>query len=138
MKILLDTSFLLPSLGVDVAGTTEALENLEENEFYYSNFSILECLWVLASLERKKVKIELGTVEVGLRSIERSYKRVIEDAGVFLDALKLRRTGHTDFIDCLLYAISLREGLKFLSFDSELKEFLQRKEFKDTILVPEI
>lgn len=58
MRILLDTSFLLPSLGVEVAGAAEALENLKEDVFYYSNFSVLECLWVLASLEKKKVAIK--------------------------------------------------------------------------------
>ena len=36
MRILLDTSFLLPSLGVEVTGAAEALENLEGNDFYYS------------------------------------------------------------------------------------------------------
>jgi len=35
MRILLDTSFLLPSLGVEVAGAAETLESLKENEFYY-------------------------------------------------------------------------------------------------------
>lgn len=30
MRILLDTSFLLPSLGVEVAGAAEALENLKK------------------------------------------------------------------------------------------------------------
>jgi len=82
----------------------------------------------------------METVETGLKSIERSYKRVVEDAEVFLDALKLRRAGHTDFIDCLLYAISRRKGLKFLSFDAELKEFVRKKGFEDTLLisVPEI
>jgi len=138
MRILIDTSFLLPSLGVEVAGAAGTLEKLKKNEFYYSNFSVLECLWVLASLERKKVTIEMETVETGLKSIERSYNRVVEDAEVFLNALKLRRAGHTDFIDCLLYAISLREGLKFLSFDTELKEFVQKRGFDDPILVPDI
>lgn len=75
---------------------------------------------------------------MGLKSIERSYKRVVEEAEVFLEALTLRRAGHTDSMDCLLYAISLREGLKFLSFDTELKKFVQKKGFEDTILVPEI
>ncbi len=69
----------------------------------------------------------METVETGLKSIERSYKRVVEDAEVFLEALKLRKAGHTDFIDSLLYAISLRGGLKFLPFDTELKEFVQKK-----------
>ena len=54
MRILLDTSFLLPSMGVEVTGASEVLKKLkeEENELYYSNFSLLESLWVLLSLER--------------------------------------------------------------------------------------
>ena len=74
MRILLDTSFLLPSLGVEVTGAAEALVDLEGNDFYYTNFSILEC------------------------------------------------------------AISLKEGLKFLSFDAELKKFVRKKGFKDVFL----
>jgi len=138
MRLLLDTSFLLPSLDVEVVGAAETLENLKEADFYYSNFAILECLWVLASLEKKNVVIEMETVETGLKSIEHSYNRVVEDTKVFLEALKLRRAGHTDFIDCLLYAITLREDLRFLSFDAELKEFVQRRGFEDTILLPGI
>ncbi|MBC8520392.1 MAG: hypothetical protein ISS94_01045 [Candidatus Syntrophoarchaeum sp.] len=91
MRILLDTSFLLPSLGVEVAGAAKALENLKENEFYYSKFSVLECLWVLTSLERKKVAIDMETVEMGLKSIEHSYKRIVEDAEVFFEGLDYMR-----------------------------------------------
>ena len=134
MRILLDTSFLLPSLGVEVTGAAEALEDLESNDFYYSKFSILECSWIFISLERKKVAIDMETIEIGLYSIERSYRRVIENAEVFIEALKLRRAGHTDFLDCLLYAISLKEGLKFLSFDAELKKFVRKKGFEDVFL----
>ena len=134
MRILLDTSFLLPSLGVKVTGAAEALENLEGNDFYYSKFSILECSWIFISLERKKLTIDMETVEIGLCSIERSYRRVIENAEVFIEALKLRRSGHTDFLDCLLYAISLKESLKFLSFDAELKKFVREKGLEDVFL----
>lgn len=56
---------------------------MKKSELYYSNFSVLECLWVLVSLERKNVAIEMETVETGLKSIERSYKRVVEEAKVF-------------------------------------------------------
>jgi predicted nucleic-acid-binding protein len=76
----------------------------------------------------------METVAIGLYSIERSYRRVIENAEVFIEALKLRRVGHTDFLDCLLYAISLKEGLKFLSFDAGLKEFVRKKGFEDVFL----
>jgi predicted nucleic acid-binding protein len=138
MRILLDTSFLLPSLGVEVPRAAEALENIGEHELYYSNFSVLECFWVLTSLERKNITIDRDCIQIGLKSIEESYIRAIEDAAVFLDAFQLRRAGHTDIIDCLLYALSLKAGLKFLSFDLELKLFLKDRGFDDTLVIPEV
>ena len=48
-EILLDTSFLLPTLGISVSGDTRrGIEILAETEIeiYYSRFSILESLWV--------------------------------------------------------------------------------------------
>lgn len=39
-------------------------------------------------------------------------------------------------LNCLFYAISLREDLRFVSFDSELREFLCTKGLKDTLLIP--
>jgi len=138
MRVLLDTSFLLPSVGVQVAGTGEVLKKLKEegNEFYYSNFNLLEILWVLISLERRGVRINMQAVETGLRSIAHSYRRAMEEVGIFPQALDLRRAGHTDMIDCLLYAISLKEDLTFLTFDFELREFLSTKGFKDVLLIP--
>ena len=138
MRILLDTSFLLPSMGVEVTGASEVLKKLkeEENELYYSNFSLLESLWVLLLLEKKGIGIELETIKAGLRSIEQSYTRAAEGVEIFPEALNLRRAGHADIIDCLLYAVSLGENLRFLTFDSELKEFLSTKGLKDMLLIP--
>ncbi|MBT9141476.1 MAG: hypothetical protein DDT30_02068 [Dehalococcoidia bacterium] len=64
MRILLDTSFLLPSVGIQVTGASELIQKLKEegNDFYYSSFSLLETLWVLTSLERRGVQIDMQAV----------------------------------------------------------------------------
>ena len=48
LRVLLDTSFILPSLGIDVGEEVfKGLKRLTEikAEIYYSHFSILESLW---------------------------------------------------------------------------------------------
>ena len=49
MNVLLDTSLLLPTLGIEVEKADRVLRELSrlsECQIYYSDFSILECLWV--------------------------------------------------------------------------------------------
>ncbi|MEM1517052.1 MAG: PIN domain-containing protein [Thermofilum sp.] len=138
LRVLLDTSFILPSLGVDVG--REVLQGLKrlaeaEAEVFYSRFSILESLWVVAKLTRGKVD---EAFSVGLRSVVESgrYREVKEDAWVFREALRLYALGHRDMIDNLLYASSLRYGLQLLTLDRELKEFVRRNGLKDTLVLP--
>ncbi|MFB0544302.1 MAG: PIN domain-containing protein, partial [Asgard group archaeon] len=105
---------------------------------YYSQFSILEALWVTAKIA-KKGRIDQDRVEEGLNSIMESarYERIIEDSKVFSDSLKLHLKGHRDMIDNILYAYSVRHDLKFLTLDSELKNFIQEKGLKNPLITPE-
>jgi len=53
LRVLLDTSFILPSLGINVGEeVSKGLKGLADirAEIYYSHFSILESLWVAARL----------------------------------------------------------------------------------------
>jgi len=55
LRILLDTSFILPTLGIDVAKKVlDGLRKLAQThvEIFYSRFSILESLWIAARLIR--------------------------------------------------------------------------------------
>ncbi|MEM0494319.1 MAG: PIN domain-containing protein [Thermofilum sp.] len=138
LRVLLDTSFILPSLGIDVG--REVLQGLKklaeaEAEVFYSRFSILESLWVVAKLTRGEVD---EAFSIGLRSVVESgrYREVKEDAWVFREALRLYALGHRDMIDNLLYASSLRYGLQLLTLDRELKEFVRRNGLKDTLVLP--
>ncbi len=139
LRILLDTSFILPSLGIDVGReAVEGLKKLAETgvETLYSRFSILEALWVVAKLTGGVVDDAFNT---GLRSIMESgrYGEVKEDPQVFNEALRLYSLGHRDMVDNLLYASSAHFNLKLLTLDKELREFIRVKGLKDTIITPD-
>lgn len=138
LRVLLDTSFILPTLGVDVG--REALRGLEKlaevnAQVFYSRFSILESMWVIARRVSGEVDAAFTT---GLRSILESgrYEKVEEDAWVFEEALRLYALGHRDMIDNILYASTLRYNLRLLTLDRELREFIEEKSLQNTLITP--
>lgn len=140
MKVLLDTTFILPTLGIDVG--EEALKGLKKladirAEIYCSRFSILETLWVAARLSRG-ANFNAESFKLGLRSILESgrYIKVEEDSEIFNEALKLHLIGHKDMIDNILYASSIHLNLQLLTLDTELKEFIREKGLKDPLIYP--
>lgn len=138
LRVLLDTSFILPSLGIDTG--EEILKGLKklidiEAEIHYSRFSILESIWVAARLIKSKT-FDIGSFMLGLRSILESgrYKEVDENYETFNEALNLYMLGHKDMIDNILYANSVHLNLKLLTLDNELKDFIRNKGLKDNII----
>jgi len=141
LKILLDTSFLLPTLGIDVDGEVlECFGRLVEKkaELYYSSFSILESLWIAIRLMRDK-SLDVERFNEGLRSIIEGgrYIKVKESSEAFREALRLYSLGSRDMIDNILYASSSILGLKLLTLDRELKEFIRKRGLRDVVLLPE-
>ena len=141
IRILLDTSFILPTLGITVSGVTpEAIKFLTEVpqiQIYYSRFSVLESLWVATRISDAKFDAE--TFQLGLRSIieGHKYKRVEEDSEIFKEAFRLYRLGHKDMIDNILYASALSLGLMLLTLDDQLKKFVLGKQLKDIFVSPD-
>ena len=141
LKVLLDTSFILPTLGVDTGEEVfEGLRKLAEIEadIRYSCFSILESLWITARLSRT-VDFDTERFRHGLRSIveSRKYARIEENSDIFNDALRLHMLGHKDMIDNILYASSIHLDLKLLTIDIELKEFIDNKRLTDPLIFPD-
>ncbi|MBS7612513.1 PIN domain-containing protein [Candidatus Bathyarchaeota archaeon] len=140
LKVLLDTSFILPTLGIDVGeDVIKSLKKLTdiEAEVYYSRFSILESLWVATRLS-ESLTFNSERFSHGLRSIIESgrYGKVEEDSETFKEALRLRMLGHKDMIDNILYATSSSLNLKLLTLDTELKQFIHDKGLKDILILP--
>ena len=139
-KILLDTSFLLPTLGIEVE--REVVQTLskfdhEQTQLFYSEWSLLESSWVAIRLMRQK-KFEEPVYRRGLLSITRThvYSTITIDPEDYLTALKFFQRGHLDMIDNLLYAAALRERCKFLTIDEEFSRFITKNGLESTILTP--
>jgi len=140
LKVLLDTTFILPTLGIDVG--EEALKGLKKladvkAEIYCSRFSILETLWIAARLSRD-TNFNAESFRLGLRSVLESgrYMKAEEDSEIFNEALRLYVMGHKDMIDNTLYATSTHLNLKLLTLDTQLKEFIKNKRLNDTLITP--
>ncbi|WFO74962.1 PIN domain-containing protein [Desulfurococcaceae archaeon MEX13E-LK6-19] len=125
VKVLVDTSFLLPALGIDVEEEVyTAIKYFYLMEVYYLEESILEAMWSIL----KHVKEEdLDNVLEGLKAIRMTYKQAIPPPEAYMDACRLYWEGHNDYIDNLLYATSRRLGLKLLTIDKEFINFLRKK-----------
>lgn len=139
-RVLLDTNFILPSLGVDVGeDVLRSLKKLADagSEIYYSRFSILECLWIASRLAADE-SAAAERINIGLKSVMDShrYRKVDEDSKVLSDALALYTMGHKDMLDNILYASSLHLGLKFLTLDKELTQFIRERRLEDTMTSP--
>lgn len=140
LKVLLDTTFILPSLGIDVGEeVSKGLEKLAkiEVDVYCSRFSVLEALWVAAKLSGNG-NFNPESFRLGLRSILESgrYMKVEEDSEIFNKALELYMLGHKDMMDNILYASSTYLNFKLLTLDTELKEFIRNKGMNDTLIFP--
>lgn len=130
MKVLLDTSLLLPTLGVEVERAEKILEKLRGHELYYSDFSILECLWVVISF-RRKGKFDRESFETGIRSIIECYGKAEINAEIVIRAFEIYEMGHKDIIDCILYSIALSNNMRFASLDSELEGFVKNNNLEN-------
>ncbi len=97
LKVLLDNSFILPTLGISTGRETiTALKKHDEakTETYYSTLTLLESLWIAARTLHEKTFDE-ETFKLGLRSILEGgrYAKALEDSWVFTEALSLIQTG---------------------------------------------
>jgi hypothetical protein len=133
-QVLLDTSFLLPFLGLATDEVImDALPKLKGAELFYSELSILEAMWRAVKVVRGE---GLTVVLEGLRLIGRdlSIARVDERAAEL--ALSLYALGHRDLVDNLLYGIAASRGMKFLTIDEALKRFVREHGYLDVFISP--
>ncbi len=141
IRLLLDTTYLLPIVGVWVEGVEEALLVLEKLyrskrlEAFYTPFNLLEMIAKLSKME-----VDARRVKLGLRSIRESFRVTHPTPSGYLLALQLRRRGFRDLIDLLLYATARSRGLRLLTRDKSLVSFLEKngEDLKHVMLEEEL
>lgn len=142
-EVLVDSTFLLPTLGVKVSQISESdireLAKLRsKTRFFCIHQSLVEVLgkvgreWTPESNQNV-----LETVEEGLRSLLESdlYTWIGPSTKALMDAVQMRRKGHKDMIDNMLYSTASDLGMLFLSIDMELIKFLEENHYSTEAIV---
>lgn len=139
LRILLDTTYLLPIMGVEVEGLEDTLRIVRElsrrriAKFYYSPFSFLEVLGKMSKLE-----YDQGIVGQGFSAIMEEFGMAVPTTRGYLRALELKVKGQfRDLIDLLLYETAATNDLRFLTRDTELIEFLKSMKEDISIIIYE-
>ncbi len=129
-KILLDSTYLLPIIGVDVIGIDKTIKLLGKLfsrgivQYYYTLFNIFEIMGKIS-----KLRYDLKRVSMGLVSIHENFNLLHPSIEDFLLALKLKSLGFHDLIDLLLYSISYHNRIYLLTRDIKLYEFVKNQGF---------
>lgn len=137
-RLLLDTSFLLPTLGFETSKRIiDVLPKLRRHELYYSDLSILEALWKIIKKIRGTEE-EIKRIKEGIAAIRETVSTVTINEEAIQKAIEMYLLGHRDMIDNLLYSIALTQELKLLTVDTELLRFVKSKKFPARpIVLPE-
>jgi predicted nucleic acid-binding protein len=137
LRLLLDTTYLLPAIGVSIKGLPEdaPIKLISSgHQISMSDITIFE-------LSAKGAKhITLGTltaerVSRGIRSLvydDRIERIPIHDSSVLLAAFKLRRM-LSDFIDCLILSSAINRNDILVTEDGDIHDIREKREFKELL-----
>lgn len=139
MKLLLDSTYLIPALNIDIAeGWSKAdLKNLilsEKYELYYCDLSLFEiytkCMKLIL---QKKLDVQIEAIQNGVQNIINSPKILkinwwehIFESEILLELKKV----HNDSIDCMLLYLAIINCDIFATFD---KTFIKKIKDSDNI-----
>ena len=134
IKILLDTSFILPFFGVKVDKVhEEIIEKIavaRDIEYLYPSLMIPELISVLAKkVGRKNTLFEVIREYLEDFLVSPDITLVDPKPEHLVEAIKIKALGHKDIFDCIAYATSKAEKSLFLTIDKELYKFLERNGF---------
>ena len=137
MRLLLDTTYLLPAIGISVRNLPEnALIKLIERKYriFISDITIFE----LSAIGAKYIATERLTAERvsrGIKAIvhdDRITRVPIEDSSVLLTAFKLRKI-LDDFIDCLILSSAINQSDVLVTEDKRILDLEGRRVFTEII-----
>ena len=143
-RILLDTSFILPSFGIHLGRRVDqALERLRELEEkitpYYSTFNLLEAMLVIIrEVRRNRVSVEqaIQMLNNGVLNVTLGLTKIEEPYLIYSKAFELYSKGHRDIIDDILVALALENKVKLLTLDRKLRKFLSNIGLEQVTILP--
>jgi len=143
-SILLDSTYLLPSFGIEVKGLSDKHIRLLREAWSKRavRFYCLSVVWVevigKVCRQARKTGIEVSNmVDTAVKSLADSgvYEWIEPLPDAVKLAFKLRLAGHKDIIDNLLYATSIVRDMILLTMDKQLKNFLVKHGFNSENLM---
>ena len=142
MRVLLDTTFLLPLFGIKVQGIDEdrliALGRALKERGVGVAYPKLLIAELIAEMGKEASRrgglpsealeaLEALLLEVDVELIEPSVEHIAT-------AVEMRVRGHRDVFDNLLYATALHEGMKLVTEDEGLVGFLRDNSYRTDLL----
>ncbi len=132
MKILLDTSFLLPTIGINVTHPLipQVLKKLASQSsawrISYTEINLVELAWIYLKTKESTDRHANAQkfYQLGLESISKRYSKLDIPVEAYLRATKLKEMGHSDLIDCLLYEIAEINRVQLITLDIPLIKFI--------------
>ena len=137
MRLLLDTTYLLPAIGVSLEGLPrDALIRLigRGHQVSISDITVFE----LSAKGGKYITTGALTAERvsrGIRSIvydERIARIPIHDSSVLIMAFRLKRA-LSDFIDCLILSSAMSRNEVLVTEDEDIQNLKKRREFQELL-----
>jgi len=137
VRLLLDTTYLLPVIGISVKGLPRnaVIELIKRgHEILISEITLFE----LSAKGAKYVVLGTLTVERVLRGVrallydDRVSKIPAHDTAVLLTAFKLRKV-LSDFIDCLILSSAINRADVLVTEDKNILGLLNVKEFQELV-----
>lgn len=138
MKLLLDTTYLLPAIGISVKSLPkDALIKLmyKGHQIAISDISIFE----LSAKGAKYITagiLSQQRVTRGIRSIvyeEKIEAIPIHESKILLTAFKLRNI-LSDFIDCIIISSAINQCEVLITEDNDIKGLKENKEFNEHMI----
>ena len=136
-SILIDTTFLMPALGVGVEkDAEEIIPYFRKINVYYLEIGLLEAMWKIIKIAPQD---KLDRVKIGIEAIRNTYNLMKPSPRSYIEALMIYRKGHRDYIDALHYTTAKDANIPLLTIDQEFIEFLKKHgyDIEKTILKPE-
>lgn len=137
MKILLDTTYLLPAIGIslkDFPRDVLIMLRRKGNQVFMSDISIFELSAEGAKYVGAK-KLSAERVIEGIRAIvfdENIVKIPIHESRILLTALRIR-DWLSDFIDCLIVSSALNQCDALISEDTDIQSLEGNRAFHELL-----
>lgn len=141
---LFDTTYFLPFIRIatNIDKLKMDLQNLlrmDEIEKYLSQPTILELKWLSLREYRTKSNVEiLETTNSAIQSLiynnDFSIINPWKSSEILSFADKVRMTGHTDYVDCLILGTAKFKNVTLISEDHEFKKIIETLEWNLDLL----